>query len=192
MSLGFYLDLTRCAGCGTCTYACKDRMDLGTIGVSPRRVHRYQVGAYPAVQGFSTSVSCNHCENPACVENCPTGATFKDESGVVLHDDAVCIGCQTCMSVCPYEAPQYAADKDLIVKCDTCKALRDGGYAPVCVAACPYRALDFGDIEELKAKYGDGLVQEIPALPEASATSPNLLLKVREAATAADYREVTY
>ena len=192
MSLGFYVDMTRCAGCGTCTYACKDRLDLGTIGVSPRRVNRYQVGTFPAVSGFATSVSCNHCENPACVANCPTGAMFKDSDGIVLHDDGVCIGCQTCMSACPYGAPQYVAEDNLIVKCDTCKALRDAGQNPVCVDACPYRALEFGDLDELRREHGSDLVSEVPALPGADVTGANLLLKTRPAALQADFTEVTY
>lgn len=192
MSLGFYVDMTRCVGCGTCTYACKDRLDLGMIGVSPRRVNRFQVGKFPAVSGYATSVSCNHCEEAACVANCPTGAMFKDESGVVLHDDNVCISCKTCMSACPYGAPQYVEETSLVVKCDTCKALRDAGQTPVCVDACPYRALDFGDMDELRAKYGSDLVQEVAVLPDAATTGPNLLIKARPAALQADYREVTY
>ena len=193
MSLGFYVDMTRCAGCGTCTYACKDRLDLGTVGVSPRRVNRYQVGAYPNLAGFSTSISCNHCENPACVEVCPTGAMFKDpETGVVLHDDSVCIGCQTCVSACPYGAPQYVAEDNLVVKCDTCKALREAGEQPVCVDACPYRALEFGDLDELRREHGSDLVSEVPALPGADVTGANLLLKTRPAALQADFTEVTY
>ena len=192
MSLGFYVDMTRCAGCGTCTYACKDRLDLGTIGVSPRRVNRYQVGTFPAVTGFATSVSCNHCENPACVANCPTGAMFKDSDGIVLHDDSVCIGCQTCVSACPYGAPQYVAEDNLVVKCDTCKALREAGEQPVCVEACAYRALEFGDMDELRKKHGSDLVSEIPAIASAEATGPNLLLKTREPATSQQFVEVTY
>lgn len=192
MSLGFYVDMTRCSGCGTCVYACKDRLDLGTIGVSPRRVHRYQTGTYPEVRGFATSVSCNHCEEPACVANCPTGAMFKGEDGLVLHDDDACISCQTCMNSCPYGAPQYVEADNLIVKCDTCKALREGGYAPVCVDACPYRALEFGDLDELRAAHGDDLVREVAVLPGADMTGPNLLIKARPAAQESEWREVTY
>ena len=97
MSLGFYFDMTRCSGCAACRTACQDRFDLFEVGFAPRRVHRYQTGTFPSVAGYVTSVSCNHCENPACVENCPTGAMFKNKDGLVLHDDDVCISCQTCL-----------------------------------------------------------------------------------------------
>ena len=94
--------------------------------------------------------------------------------------------------VCPYGAPQYIEAENLVVKCDTCNALREGGYLPVCVDACPYRALEFGDLNELRLAHGDDLVQEVSVLPSADVTGPNLLIKSREAALESGYREVTY
>ena len=37
------------------------------------------------------------------------------------------------------------------------------GQLPLCVASCPMRALDFGPIDELKAKYGD--LSKIETMP---------------------------
>ena len=190
MSLGFYFDQSRCTGCRVCQISCKDRMGLEAAGPLPRRVNTFESGAYPEAVLYHLSVGCNHCDSPACVANCPTGAMFKDESGVVLHDDGVCIGCKTCIASCPYGAPQYADDLNLIVKCDSCKALRDGGMNPVCVDACMMRALDFGDTDELKSKYGADLVSELPALGSADVTSPNILVKAHAGALSEDYREV--
>lgn len=181
MSLGFYFDMSRCTGCRTCQVACKDRLGLETAGPIPRRVETFEGGTYPNARLFNTSISCNHCESPACIANCPTGAMFKAENGEVLHDDDVCISCQTCMRSCPYGAPQYIEDLNLIVKCDTCKALRDGGMNPVCVDACLMRAVDFGEVDELRAKYGSDLVSEVPCMPSASDTNPNIVIKPREA-----------
>ena len=131
MTLGFYFDAARCAGCHVCQVACKDRMDLQTAGAVPRRVTTFEAGAYPEASIFHMSIGCNHCEKPACVANCPTGAMYKDaESGIVLHDDDVCIGCRSCMASCPYGAPQFDEELQLIVKCDSCKALRDAGMNP--------------------------------------------------------------
>lgn len=191
MALGFYLDMTRCSGCHVCQIACKDRMDLQNAGPLPRRIATYEAGAYPDARMYHTSIGCNHCEDPACVANCPTGAMHKDpETGVVLHDDSVCIGCRSCMMACPYGAPQFDEASAQIVKCDSCKALRDAGHNPVCVDACLMRALDFGDLDELRAKYGSDLVQEVPCLPSASATTPNLLIKAPESALREDFVEV--
>ena len=86
--------------------------------------------------------------------------------------------------------PRYSEAKELIIKCDSCKALRDQGMNPVCVDACPMRALEFGDIDELKKAHGDDLVSEIPILASASITTPNVLIKPRKAALESDYREI--
>ena len=191
MSLGFYFDMSRCVACKSCQVACKDRFGLELAGPITRRVETYEGGTYPNAALYNVSIGCNHCEAPACVENCPTGAMFKSEDGIVLHDDAVCIGCQTCMGVCPYGAPQWADELELIVKCDTCKPLREAGMNPVCVDSCLMRALDFGDMEDLKAKYGSDLVSEVPCLPEAGATTPNLLIKPRKAGLDSTFAVVT-
>lgn len=188
--LGFYYDQTRCSGCRVCQIACKDRLGIGEAGAIPRRVSSFETGTYPDARLYNVSIACNHCEDPLCVANCPTGAMFKSEDGTVLHDDDACIGCKTCMASCPYGAPQFYSSMNLIVKCDSCKALRDAGEVPVCVASCSMRALDFGDIDELKAKYGSDLVSDIACLPSSEETGPNLLIKKREAATDSTYTEV--
>ncbi|MDO4289789.1 MAG: 4Fe-4S dicluster domain-containing protein [Eggerthellaceae bacterium] len=191
MALGFYFDQTRCAGCRVCQIACKDRMDLQNAGPIPRRVASYEVGTYPEVSLHHTSVGCNHCDNPSCVRGCPTGAMYKDEAtGIVLHDDSLCIGCRSCMMACPYGAPQFDDETAQIVKCDSCKALREAGMNPVCVDACMMRALDFGEIDELRSKYGSDLVSEIPAVGDASITSPNLLIKASRAASSDAFVEI--
>ncbi len=177
--LGFYVDSTKCTGCRTCQVACKDKNRLD-IGLQFRKAKSYVIGEYPNVKGYSVSLSCNHCENPACVANCPTGATYKTEEGPVLHDDEICIGCETCAKSCPYEHPKLILELGVVHKCDTCYAIRKAGGNPVCVDACTMRALDFGDMDELRAKYGDGLVSELPTMPSASITSPNLLIKAKE------------
>ena len=74
-----------------------------------------------------------------------------------------------------------------IVKCDSCKDLRAAGKPPVCVAACPMRAIEFGDLDELRAKHGGDLVNELPYLPTASWTHPNVLYKPNAAAKREDF-----
>ncbi len=191
MSLGFYFNQDYCLGCRVCQIACKDRFDLHKAGPRTRRVTTYECGAFPNTGLYHVSVSCNHCDSSACVANCPTGAMYVSDDGTVQHDDDVCIGCKTCVSACPYGAPQVAEECDgLIIKCDTCKPLREAGQNPVCVDACPMRALDFGEMDELRSKYGDGLTSELPCLPSAGITNPNLLIKAKESASQEDFREV--
>ena len=180
MALGFYFDMTRCVGCRACQIACKDknRLDVGTI---LRNAKTYSTGSFPKVKTYSYSASCNHCENPACVAACPTGATYKAEDGTVQHDKDKCIGCQACALACPYHHPQLVEETMKIARCDSCAYLRAKGMNPACVDACPSRALDFGDLDELRAKYGEDLVSALPILPE-SETGPNVLIKAKECA----------
>ena len=189
MSLGFYVNMQRCIGCRTCQVACKDRHKLQAAGPRTRRVETFECGAYPDVQMFHTTVTCNHCENPACVAGCPTGAMFKSDDGTVQHIDDRCVVCRNCMLACPYGAPQLDEGENMIVKCDSCKALREDGRNPVCVDACPMRAIEFGDIDELRAKHGDA-VSVLPVLPSADITHPNLLLDPTSGALRDDFNGV--
>ena len=178
--LGFYFDATMCTGCRTCQVACKDknRLDVGTLF---REVKSYEVGSYPDVTFYHMTMSCNHCENPACVAACPVGAMYVAEDGTVLHDEALCIGCQACVQACPYGAPKYIEEKQKVGKCDACAAIRAAGGNPVCVDACPLRALEFGDLDELVKKHaGAELVNELPVLPKADATGPSLLIEPKQ------------
>ena len=76
---------------------------------------------------------------------------------------------------CPYSAPQFNPEKGIMTKCDGCKDYRDAGQKPACVAACPSRALDWGEIEELGTRYGTD-VRSVEPLPDPSITHPNLLI----------------
>ena len=191
MSLGFYVDLQRCIGCRTCQVACKDRRDLQSAGPRPRRVDSFECGTYPDVSLFHLALSCNHCDEPACVAGCPTAALHQADDGTVQYDADRCVVCRNCMTVCPYGAPQHDEDANLIAKCDACKALRDAGRNPVCVDACPMRAIEFGELDELRAAHGGDLTSELPVLPSADVTHPNLLLRPSAGALREDFREVT-
>lgn len=180
--LGFYLNQERCNGCLTCQIACKDKNDL-PLGQLFRRVHEVAGGGYTEIDhtfkanvfAYWISMSCNHCQDPLCVKNCPTGAMQKrEEDGIVFVDQNKCIGCRYCTWSCPYSAPEYNPDKGKTGKCDFCKDLLEQGEQPACVAACPMRALDFGTMEELQAKYGG--VDRIRGLPEPDTTKPSLLI----------------
>lgn len=180
-NLGFYLDQSLCTGCKACQTACKDKHDL-PIGVTWRRVVEYTGGTWqrsgdtmvPNVFSYYTSISCNHCEDPICVEVCPTTAMHKREDGTVAVDPDVCVGCRYCEWACPYSAPQYNAELGHMTKCDLCADYRGEGKNPACVDACPSRALDWGPIDELRAKHGT--VDNIEPLPDPSITRPHLVI----------------
>ena len=81
---GFFIDSSRCTGCKTCELACKDYKDL-TPEVSFRRIYEYAGGDWQEDNGvwhqnvfaYYLSISCNHCEDPACTKVCPSGAMHK-------------------------------------------------------------------------------------------------------------------
>ena len=168
--IGFLYDTTRCVGCKACQIACKEQNKLG-VGEFFRRVETL------TEEGVLThfSAACNHCENPACVEVCPTGAMYIAEDGTVQHDDEKCVGCGRCVHHCPYGAPSLNKTTGYAQKCDACAQRRKEGLSPACVAACPTRALAFGPLSQADNDMvsGDGL----SFLPPASLTSPSLRLR---------------
>jgi len=186
----FYFDSSLCSGCKACQGACKDRNDLRT-GLHWRRVYEIHGGGWtkkgglwvPDVFAYYLSLSCHHCENPPCLPTCTTKAIFKRGDGIVLVDPQGCIGCRACEYACPYGAYQFEADKNIVTKCDFCLDLLDAGSPPACVSACSMRALDFGDLSELRKKYGG--TSDVFPLPESKDSQPALVIKPhRDAARA--------
>jgi DMSO reductase anchor subunit/ferredoxin len=92
------------------------------------------------------TLACNHCENPVCLEGCPTGAYYREPlTGAVIIDDNKCIGCKYCQWNCPYDAPKYNAGTRTIGKCNLCYKELNDGRLPACAIACPTGALDFNE-----------------------------------------------
>ncbi|AFL68200.1 DMSO/selenate family reductase complex B subunit [Sulfurospirillum barnesii] len=181
---GFYLDQTRCVGCRTCQLACKDYKDT-PIGVSYRRVFEYEGGSWTKKKGdffepfnvfaYFSSISCNHCDDPACTKVCPTGAMHRSDYGIISVDESKCIGCKSCAMACPYGAPQFNEQSGHMNKCNGCMERLDEGLKPICVEACPFRAIEAGAISELREKHGHEA--SIAPLPRYELTRPNLCIK---------------
>lgn len=188
---GFYFDAANCIGCHCCQVACKDVNRLN-VGEDFRHVGSYCSGSGLDVHMYHISLGCQHCENPACTEACPTGAMYKDkETGLVLHDDKECIGCESCTMACPYGEPVLIESLGIVHKCDACAGLRAQGEQPSCVASCPQRVLEFGDIEELKAAHPDAkLVADCAAMPDSSQTAPSLLMEIKECMLDSDFDQI--
>lgn len=181
---GFYFDTTRCTGCKTCEIACKDYKDLD-LDTAFRKIYDYETGSIKqnsdgtveqSVIAYHVSLACQHCDNPACVQVCPTTAMHKDDTyGLVLVDKNKCIGCGYCHMACPYNVPKVDRAKGYSVKCNGCEERLQNGMQTICVESCPLRALDFGEIEVLRKKYGS--VAGIAPMPEERYTSPNIVIK---------------
>ena len=181
MQMAFYFDQTLCTGCATCIVACKDWHDVPTGPASWTRVIAIEKGAYPNPFIAFLKTSCYHCANPECINACPVNAiTKRQEDGVVIVDTEICLGkasCSLCKEACPYDAPQFSAEENAKMKmCNFCYDDRlSNSEPPICVAACPMMALDYGPLEELKSKYGD--VQNAEGFSYSSKMGPSIIFK---------------
>ncbi len=179
--LAFYVNIAECVGCKACQIACKDKNNLPD-GLRWRRVFEYEGGEWVNQNGklipnnlfaYFVSAACMHCQDPICLKVCPAEAITKRDDGIVLIDQSKCVGCRYCSWACPYGAPQFNEQAGVMTKCTFCSDLIDQGGHPACVDACPYRALEFGDLEELRAKHGD--FNNPAPLPDPSFTKPSVV-----------------
>lgn len=205
--MAFYFNGRRCTGCKTCEFACKDYHNLPS-SYTYRRVYEYEGGGWetdaegfevPSLFSYFVSAACNHCDNPACVAACAAGAVAKDpETGLVAVDADACVGCGACATACPYgavtlvgadgvaESGMAAGGACVAAKCDGCAGRVAAGQAPVCVEACPMRALAFGAAEELAQR---GERANVAPLPSSDETQPNLYVTPSRHAVAAGSSE---
>jgi anaerobic dimethyl sulfoxide reductase subunit B (iron-sulfur subunit) len=179
----FFLDVQICTGCKTCIIACKDKNDL-PMGVRWRRVVEFAGGDWigrvdgtfsQSVFAYYISVSCNHCQDPICVQSCPSTAMNQDDHGIVTVDPQKCLGCRYCEWACPYSAPQFDEALGQMTKCDFCREELEQGGVPACVAGCSTRALQFGEYDQLSARQDSN--QLMAPLPPPLLTEPNFVLE---------------
>ena len=151
------IDLNRCIGCHTCTLACMmendvqlgSRIFVKTIGGPHMDTPE---GRYPNVHMHYLPKICNQCMQPACLPACPTQAIYKRKDGIVLIDKEKCDACKVCIEACPYEAPKFNPETCIIEMCTLCSHRIDKGLEPFCVACCPTKAIEFGDINDPNSK----------------------------------------
>lgn len=181
--MAFYFNQDRCMGCNACTVACKDWNGVEPGQASWRRYSNEESGTFPNVEVFNLVLSCNHCANPACTAACPVGAIYKrEEDGIVIVNRDLCQDIKACAVACPYGAPQFGDDDSEPVpeaswavahpmqKCTFCWDRLAEGLKPACVAACPQRALDFGTVAEITAKYPTA-VKTVVGMPQSDLDS---------------------
>lgn len=172
---GFVINLQDCYGCKTCAVVCKSENQTAK-GVQWRRVRELRT-ENPNTINF-LSMSCNHCDEPQCLKVCPVSAYTKRDDGIVIQDHERCLGCRSCVMACPYSAPQYDPVEKKVSKCDMCVDLVDQGLKPKCVELCPGNVLKFGDIEELRAEYGNDIdvIERQYNLPSHKISKPNIVI----------------
>ena len=165
--LGLVIDLDTCVGCHACAVNCKEwntgghpgpLTDFSPYGAEPsgvwlNRIHTFEAGEGGQGRTVHFPRSCLHCEQPACVTVCPTGASYKRaEDGIVLVNHDTCIGCGLCAWACPYGAREMDEDQGVMKKCTLCidriynENIPEERRIPACVATCPTQARHFGDL----------------------------------------------
>ena len=145
-------DLNRCVGCMACMVSCKviNGVPIGSYWNKMLRIGPYKRKDYKTsndVDMYYLSVQCQHCENPKCVEVCPTGASHKMADGTVQIDKAKCIGCQFCAMACPYGVRYLNEEERVVEKCTLCEQQIAQGELPQCVKNCVGMAKWFGDAD---------------------------------------------
>ncbi len=211
--LGLVIDLDTCVGCHACATSCKE-WNAGGIagpltderpfakdpqGVWFNRVHSYELEADAATKQPAQTLhfprSCLHCETPACVTVCPTGASYKRaEDGIVLVDEDKCIGCKLCSWACPYGAREYSHVEGVMKKCTLCvdriynEHLEEADRQPACVQACPTKARHFGDLGDPDSDISKLVLDRggVALMPELDYKPVNRYLPPRPRRTGAD------
>ena len=210
MKLGLVIDLDTCVGCHGCATACKQWNTSGTIGPlsdiaayeeNPdgtwlNRIRTYEVNddnCSTASKTVHMPTSCLHCEEPACVDVCPTGASYKrTEDGIVLVDQDKCMGCNLCAWACPYGARELDEQQGTMKKCTLCvdriydKALPEEERKPACVLTCPTSSRLFGDFDDpdsevsiaVKERNGQDLMPELGYKPTNKYLPPRQQIEV--------------
>jgi tetrathionate reductase subunit B len=161
---GMLIDTEQCKpGCVT---ACNKENGLsgGTAATDSQWIRKIEIKDISSGRETSLPMMCQHCEEPPCVDVCPTGASFKRADGIVLVDKHRCIGCRYCMMACPYKArsfvheplydqkPDVPRGKGTVESCTLCVHRVDKGQQPACAQACPNKAILFGNLNDANSE----------------------------------------
>jgi Fe-S-cluster-containing dehydrogenase component len=161
------MDTKTCIGCFACTVACRAE-HASPAGVWLAPVVSREVGRFPDVRRVYLPLMCMHCEQPACVDACPSGAVRRTADGAVVVDGERCLGSGACVVACPYGAMRLARERryaygepteferargdaapvGTALKCDLCASRVAAGAMPACVEACPTESRVFGDLDD--------------------------------------------
>jgi len=127
------VDDEKCTGCRLCEVVCSAKHD-GISNPMKARIHIIKMDNDRII----VPVVCSQCEEAPCIDVCPTNARSLDgQRGMVLVDYDRCIGCKTCLTVCPFGAISFDPEKKRVISCDLC----DG--EPICVRFCSTQALRY-------------------------------------------------
>jgi formate dehydrogenase beta subunit len=161
------IDTTTCIGCKACEVACVEWNDLpfgettfdNTYQTMPDTRWNYwnliKFNEHKRADGtlmwLMRKDQCMHCADPGCLRACPAdGAIVQYQNGIVDFQQENCIGCQLCLSGCPFDIPRFNPTTKKVYKCSLCSDRVGQGLEPACIKSCPTGCLHFGTKAEMK------------------------------------------
>ncbi|HEX7285858.1 MAG TPA: formate dehydrogenase subunit beta [Candidatus Angelobacter sp.] len=161
------VDTTTCIGCKACEVACLEWNGYSfaettfdnTYQTMPDTAWNFwnlirfnEVEHEGQVQWLMRKDQCMHCEEPGCLIACPAdGAIVQYSNGIVDFNQANCIGCQYCVTGCPFNIPKFNNVTKKVYKCTLCSDRVGAGLEPACIKSCPTGCLHFGSKEDMVA-----------------------------------------
>jgi formate dehydrogenase iron-sulfur subunit len=160
------IDTTTCIGCKACEVAClewngydfRETTFDNTYQTMPDTAwnfwnlirfseHENEDGT---LSWLMRKDQCMHCEEPGCLIACPAeGAIVQYQNGIVDFQQEHCIGCQYCVTGCPFNIPKFNASTKKVYKCTLCSDRVGAGLEPACIKSCPTGCLHFGSKEDM-------------------------------------------
>jgi molybdopterin-containing oxidoreductase family iron-sulfur binding subunit len=182
---GMLIDTNKCAkGCDACVTGCQSENGWGPESQDEVKSDEFQKAQWirkvelkNTTTGHvqSLPMMCQHCENPPCVDVCPTGASMKRADGIVLVDKHICIGCRYCMMACPYKARSFIHEslhnqrehaprgKGTVESCTMCVHKLDAGEGTTaCAEACNsdgHKAIIVGDLRDESSEISQAVAE---------------------------------
>jgi formate dehydrogenase beta subunit len=160
------IDTTTCIGCKACEVACvewngyqfRETTFDNTYQTMPETAWNFwnlikfnEVETDGGMQWLMRKDQCMHCEEPGCLIACPAdGAIVQYTNGIVDFNQANCIGCQYCVTGCPFNIPKFNEATKKVYKCTLCSDRVGAGLEPACIKSCPTGCLHFGSKEDMK------------------------------------------
>jgi len=159
------VDTTTCIGCKACEVAClewngyefRETTFDNTYQTMPETAWNFlnlikfnEVETDNGMPWLMRKDQCMHCEEPGCLIACPAdGAIVQYTNGIVDFNQANCIGCQYCVTGCPFNIPKFNAETKKVYKCTLCSDRVGAGLEPACIKSCPTGCLHFGSKEDM-------------------------------------------
>ena len=175
---GLLIDVRACEeGCTACIDACAS--ENGWKGhnnpeTDAQWIRKVMLTNRATGKKAEMPMMCQHCEEPPCVDVCPTGASFKRKDGIVLVDKHICIGCRYCMMACPFKARSFVHEpttnqkshaprgQGTVESCTLCVHRVDKGGIPACAEVCAAKgtkAIIFGDLNDPNSEIAQRLAE---------------------------------